>query len=128
MKFIILVNPSLIIIIIYSLLEKRRRFLKKNVNSTLQTQKLPHLGVGGYEIYNFFVFLPDRYYMYIFNLVKIGLVVLGKTLTDGARRTTHTTHVQFCAEREDNFQNVPIISYKTTIFQKSILKTFLIQF
>ena len=67
--------------------------------------------------------------MYIFNLVKIGLVVLEKkTLTDGALRTTHATHVQFCAKSEDNFQNVPIISYKTTIFQKIILKTFLIQF
>ena len=37
-------------------------------------------------------------------------------------------HVQFCAKSEDNFQNVPIISYKTTIVQKIILKTFLIQF
>ena len=48
--------------------------------------------------------------MYIFNLVKIGLVVLEKkTLTDGALRTTHATHVQFCAKSEDNFQNVPFI-------------------
>ena len=27
--------------------------------------------------------------------------------------------LQFCAKSEDNLQNVPIISYKTTIFQKN---------
>ena len=28
------------------------------------------------------------------------------------------SQIQYCAKSEDNFQNVPIISYKTTIFQK----------
>ena len=126
MKFIILVNPSLIIIIIYSLLEKRRRFLKKNVNSTLQTQKLPHLGVGGYEIYNFFVFLPDRYYMYIFNLVKIGLVVLEKKTEHYGRRIRHT--YSSVPKVKIIFKMSLLFHIKQPFFKKSILKTFLIQF
>ena len=36
--------------------------------------------------------------------------------------------IQFCAKGEDNFHNVPLISYKTTIFQKIILKTCFIKF
>ena len=27
-------------------------------------------------------------------------------------------YIQFCAKSEDNIQNIPLISYKTTIFQK----------
>ena len=27
-------------------------------------------------------------------------------------------YIQFCAKSEDNFQNVPLISYKTTLFKK----------
>ena len=58
MKFTILVDPSLVIITTHLVClnhapELRRRFFKKYINFTLFTPKLPPLGVGGHEIYNF---------------------------------------------------------------------------
>ena len=58
MKFTILVDPSLVIITTYLVClinawEQRRRFFKKYINFTLFTPKLPPLGMGGHEIYNF---------------------------------------------------------------------------
>ena len=38
------------------------------------------------------------------------------------------TAVQYCAKSEDNFQNVPFISYKFTFFQTTIMKPLLIQY
>ena len=38
---------------------KRRRFLKKYINFTLFTPKLPPLWVGGHEIYNFWSTSPN---------------------------------------------------------------------
>ena len=50
MKFTVLVDPSLVIITIHSLYEpctgQRIRFLKKCINFTLFTPKLPPLGAG----------------------------------------------------------------------------------
>ena len=59
-------------------------------------------------------------------MIRGGVVIY--ILGWGVISLTETRELQFSAKSEDNFQKVPIISYKTIIFQKFILKTFLIQF
>ena len=66
------------------------KILKKYLNFTLFTPKLPPLGVG---VKKFIIYVSLPYIFYILNLVKISPVVLENMLTHGGRRTmTSPTH------------------------------------
>ena len=69
--------------------EKGRRILKKYINFTHFTPKLPHVWGGGRENYNSLSpYHTDRWYRP--NLIKVGPIVLKKMLTHDGRRLTPT--------------------------------------
>ena len=69
--------------------EKGRRILKKYINYTHFTPKLPHVGVGVVKITNSLSPYPtNRWYRP--NLIKISPIVLKKMLTHDGQRLTPT--------------------------------------
>ena len=70
-------------------MSREEDFLKKYINFTIFTPKLPPLWMGGHEIYNFLSLYPTCR-CYTPNLVKIGSVVLEKKmLMDDGQWTMH---------------------------------------
>ena len=80
MKVTILVDPSLVIITIHLICPGvEKKIFKKYINFTLFTTKLPPLGVGGHEIYNFLSPYPTKSIYQVW-LRLAHAVVLGKKM------------------------------------------------